>query len=87
MAAMAKFGIPTRSVPLSFAPTRTGPKNSKFMALTLGRPDYILPRPDRTETIYHQPEIHIHVSDYNKHVNMPCNQVITSYIQHANDQE
>ena len=38
------------------------------MVQTPNRPDYIMSRPDRTETIYHQPEIKKFV--YNKHVNV-----------------
>ena len=45
------FGTPTPECPLSFAPTWTGPKNSEFMVPTPDWPDYILPGPERTETI------------------------------------
>ena len=36
---------------VSFAPTSTGPKNSKFMALTLDQPDYIIPESDAKQFI------------------------------------
>ena len=45
-----------RNAPLSFAPTRTGPKNSKFYGPTPDRPDYIFPGPDRPDFIFPGPD-------------------------------
>ena len=49
----ARFLAPRpRNAPLPFAPTRTGPKSSNFIAPTLDRPDYIFPGPDRPDYIF-----------------------------------
>ena len=48
------------------------------MAPTLDRLDYILPGPDQTETIYHQPKNNKFQTS-TKPMDTPCIEVITSY--------
>ena len=99
----ARFLAPRTGIaPLSFAPTRTGPKNSKFYGPDPGPTRLYFPRtgPDRNSlastrnlkvSTRTDPKIRKYVkyfvlrsnrsnqvSDYNKHVNMPFNKVITS---------
>ena len=99
----ARFLAPRTGIaPLSFAPTRTGPKNSKFYGPDPGPTRLYFPRtgPDRNSlastrnlkvSTRTDPKILKYgkyfvlrskrsnqVSDYNKHVNMPFNKVITS---------
>ena len=99
----ARFLAPRTGIaPLSFAPTRTGPKNSKFYGPDPGPIRLYFPRtgPDRNSlastrnlkvSTRTDPKILKYgkyfvlrskrsnqVSDYNKHVNMPFNKVITS---------
>ena len=64
---------------LSFGPTQTEPKNSKFYGPDPGPTRLYSVRTglDRTETIYHQPEVKKFQTTIN--VNTPCNKVITSY--------
>ena len=99
----ARFLAPRTGIaPLSFAPTRTGPKNCKFYGPDPGPTRLYFPRtgPDRNSlastrnlkvSTRTDPKILKYgkyfvlrskrsnqVSDYNKHVNMPFNKVITS---------
>ena len=99
----ARFLAPRTGIaPLSFAPTRTGPKNSKFYGPDPGPTRLYFPRtgPDRnslastrnlkvstrTDPKYLKYGKYFvlrskrsnQVSDYNKHVNMPFNKVMTS---------
>ena len=97
----AKFlAPPPRIAPLSFAPTRTGPKNSKFYGPDPGPTRLYFPRTEPKQFSINtkltsfdpgRPEnsevrkifcVEINdlsfISDYNKHENIPCNEVITS---------
>ena len=99
----ARFLAPRTGIaPLSFAPTRTGPKNSKFYGPDPGPARLYFPRtgPDRNSSASTRslkvstrtdPKLLRYgkyfvlrskrsnqVSDYNKHVNMHFNKVITS---------
>ena len=64
------------NAPLSFAPTWTGPKKYYSWPWSRTARLYSSQSGPYTEKIYHKPEIKI-LSDYNKHVNTPCNEYHT----------